>query len=116
MLKYKAAWNNRKIIEVGSFYPSSKTCHCCGYIKRDLTLNDRVWYCPECKTKHDRDINAAINIKNEGLRIMYNVKQSTERIAETEDFYSSMLVENPTMDDKSAMTLKSSDSMKQEFL
>ena len=71
-MKYKSKWNNRQIIEIGRFYPSSKLCHCCGYVKKDLTLNDREWTCPNCKTKHDRDINAAINIMNEGLRILDN--------------------------------------------
>lgn len=122
MLKYKAMWNNRKIIEVGRFYPSSKTCNCCGYVKKDLTLKDREWVCPNCKVYHDRDINAAINIKNEGLRILDT--QSTVGTTETGSAYESkyiavysapMPVENPTMDDKSVMTLKSSDSMKQEF-
>jgi putative transposase len=121
MLKYKALWNNRKIIEVGRFFPSSKTCHCCGYIKKDLTLDDREWTCPKCKTKHDRDINAAINIKNEGLKLLDT--QSTVGTTETgsalnKEYIAAnaapMSVENPTMDDKSAMTLKSSDSMNQE--
>ena len=114
MLKYKSKWNNRQIIEIGRFYPSSKLCHCCGYVKKDLTLNDREWTCPNCKTKHDRDINAAINIMNEGLRILDN--QGTVRNTETLDSYSSMPVENPTMDERSSMNLKSSVSMKQELL
>lgn len=78
MLKYKALWNNRQIIEVGRFYPSSKTCHSCGYIKKDLTLKDREWICPKCETKHDRDTNAAINIKNEGFKILDGTVEVTE--------------------------------------
>ena len=122
MLKYKAAWHNRQIIEIGRFFPSSKTCHCCGYVKKDLTLNDRKWICPKCGIHHDRDINAAINIKSEGLRLLDT--QSTVEVTETGSAESKvqyiayneapMLAENPTMDDKSVMTLKSSDSMKQE--
>lgn len=106
MLKYKAAWNNRQIIEIGRFYPSSKICHCCGWINKSLTLNEREWICPICKIKHDRDVNAAINIKNEGLRLL---DKSTGEVPETY-----MPVENPTMDDKLVITLKSSGSMKQE--
>ena len=115
MLKYKAKWHNRKIIEIGRFYPSSKLCHCCGHRIQQLGLKVRNWTCPNCGTNLDRDINAAINIMNEGLRILDN--QGTVGNTETLDSYSSMPVENPTMDDKFALqTLKSSDSMKQELL
>jgi putative transposase len=68
MLKYKADWYGKNIIEIGRFEPSSKTCSCCGYIKKDLTLKEREWDCPKCKTQHDRDVNAAVNIKNFALR------------------------------------------------
>ena len=111
MLKYKAAWHNRQIIEIGRFFPSSKICHCCGHKMDYMGLEIRKWTCPQCNTIHDRDINAAINIMNEGLRIL----DSTGRTTETEELNSSMPVENPTMDDKSSMTLKSSVSMKQEY-
>ena len=111
MLKYKAAWHNRKIIEIGRFFPSSKICSNCGHRMNYMGLEIRKWTCPQCNTIHDRDINAAINIKNEGLRIL----DSTGRITETEELNSSMPVKNPTMDDKSLMTLKSSDSLKQEY-
>ena len=69
MLIYKAEWYGREVIEVGKWFPSSKLCNCCGYKKNDLTLKDRTWKCPECGIIHDRDINAAINIKNEGYKI-----------------------------------------------
>lgn len=65
----KALVNNKKVVLIDRFYPSSKTCSNCGYIKRELKLNDRYCTCPECGTKHDRDINAAINILLEGQRI-----------------------------------------------
>lgn len=115
MLKYKAIWHNRQIIEVGRFFPSSKICHSCGHRMSYMGLEIREWICPNCCTKHDRDINAAINIKNEGLRIL---DKGTVRNTETEGtLVPSMPVENPTMDDKFILqTLKSSDSMKQELL
>ena len=69
MLMYKAEWYGREIIQVSQWFPSSKLCSCCGYKKVDLTLKDRQWTCPECGVIHDRDINAAINIRNEGERI-----------------------------------------------
>lgn len=72
MLKYKAEWQGRYIVEIDRFYPSSKLCSCCGYKNVELMLKDREWTCPECKTHHDRDLNAAINIRNEGQRIIKN--------------------------------------------
>ena len=68
LLTYKANWNNKQLIKVNKYYPSSKLCHICGYKKTDLTLNDRVWTCPICNTTHNRDYNASINILNEGLK------------------------------------------------
>lgn len=68
MLKYKAEWKGKNIIQIGKFEPSSKTCSHCGYVKKDLTLKDREWICPSCGTNHDRDINAAINIKDFALK------------------------------------------------
>lgn len=64
MLKYKADWYGRQLIEIGRWEPSSKTCHCCGYKYDDLTLDIRRWKCPVCGKEHDRDLNAAINILN----------------------------------------------------
>ena len=114
MLKYKAIWHNRQIIEIGRFYPSSKLCSNCGHRMQYMGLDIRNWICPNCGTKHDRDVNAAINVKNEGLRIL---DDGMERNSKTLDEYSSMPVENPTMDDKFVLqTLKSSDSMNQELL
>ena len=111
MLKYKAKWHNRKIIEVGRFYPSSKLCSNCGHRMNYMGLKIRNWICPVCHSEHDRDINAAINIKNEGLHIL----DGTVRNTGTLDSYSSMPAENTTMDDRSAMNLKSSDSVNQEL-
>lgn len=68
LLTYKANFNNKSIIKVNRYYPSSKLCHICGYKKIDLTLKDRSWTCPICNTILNRDYNASINILNEGLR------------------------------------------------
>lgn len=70
MLKYKAEWYGRDIIEVNRFYPSPKLCSNCGEKNSDLKLNHRTWTCKTCGTKHDRDLNAAINILNEGKRLL----------------------------------------------
>ena len=70
ILTNKALANGKQVALVGRLYPSSKTCSVCGYKKEDLKLNDREWTCPNCGTKHDRDINAAVNILLEGKRIL----------------------------------------------
>jgi len=67
MLQYKADWYGKNIVFINKFSPSSKTCSCCGWINNDLKLNHREWQCEICSTEHDRDINAAINIKRFGL-------------------------------------------------
>ena len=66
-LKYKAEWAGRTISEIDRFFPSSKRCSCCGFVHESMPLNIRNWPCPECNTYHDRDINAAMNIKTVGL-------------------------------------------------
>ena len=66
-LKYKAEWEGKNIVFIGRFEPSSKTCSKCGYVNRDLMLKDREWVCPICGEHHDRDINAAKNIKRFAL-------------------------------------------------
>jgi putative transposase len=67
-LKYKSEWNNKWFLEIGRFEPSSKTCCECGWYNPDLTLDDREFICMDCGVVHDRDENAAINIRNFGLK------------------------------------------------
>lgn len=102
-LKNKAMLNNKFVIEVDRWFASSKTCHCCGYVYKGLTLNEREWLCPVCGEHHNRDVNAAINILIEGNKILVG-SRTTELT----------LAENPTVDDRCESNLKSSGSLKQE--
>jgi len=63
-LEYKCKWNGVELVIANRWYPSSKTCSCCGHIKKDLKLSDRTYICPECGLVIDRDYNAALNLKN----------------------------------------------------
>jgi len=72
MLRYKADWYGNHIVEIDRFFPSSKLCSNCGHKNNELKLSDREWTCSSCGTKHDRDFNAAKNIKKEGKRILNN--------------------------------------------
>ena len=103
ILEYKASWYGRVVVKVDRFYPSSKTCNYCGYIKKDLKLSERQWVCHECGEIIDRDYNAACNIRDKGIEIL--VGSRTPELT---------LVENPLMDERSVMNLKSNDSLKQE--
>jgi len=75
-LEYKCEWYGKNLSVIGRFDPSSKTCSVCGKINKELTLKDRNWKCNYCGTEHDRDVNAAINIRNFGLRNQPSVTQS----------------------------------------
>lgn len=79
MISYKANEQQRTYIKIDTFYPSSKLCHCCGFKYKGLKLDERFWTCPQCSTYLDRDENAAVNILNEGIRILRrNTVGSTE--------------------------------------
>ena len=66
-MQYKCEWNEIEFVQADRYYPSSKTCSCCGSIKEDLKLKDRTYVCKECGLVIDRDYNASINLSNYGL-------------------------------------------------
>ena len=71
LLKYKLEEQGKRLIKVDKFFASSQICSCCGYKNTDTKdLAVRAWDCPVCGTHHDRDVNAAINIRNEGMRLV----------------------------------------------
>src|SRR3989442_11603872 len=72
-LLYKAEQHGGYVQLVNRWFPSSKTCHACGWIKEDLTLADRVWVCRQCGTVHDRDLKAAIMVETEAIRLVTDV-------------------------------------------
>lgn len=70
-MSYKAKWQGKKVIKIDRYFPSSQVCSDCGYQNKTLKdLSVREWICPKCNAHHDRDINASINIKNEGIKIL----------------------------------------------
>jgi len=69
-LEYKGVWYRTHVVAVDQFYPSSKLCYACGHKNDRLTLSDRAWACPSCGSVLDRDLNAARNIREEGLRML----------------------------------------------
>ena len=81
-LIYKCEWCGKNIVFIGRYEPSSKTCNKCGYVNKELKLSDREWICPICGEHHDRDVNAAINIKNMGLhpQALIGIEQKIEEI------------------------------------
>lgn len=87
MIEYKSKWNNRNFHQIDRWFPSSKTCSCCGHKMETMDLKIREWECPSCNTVHDRDLNAALNILNEGQRncygeIVYSNSHATGELGE----------------------------------
>ena len=77
VLKYKVVWNNKRIIQIDRYYPSSQICNVCNYQNKEVKdLSIRKWECPMCHTNHDRDYNASVNIMFKGLeKYMSYLKQ-----------------------------------------
>lgn len=69
-IQYKGEWAGRQVVQIDRWYPSSKRCSCCGHTLEHLPLDVRGWGCSECGAEHDRDINAALNIKAAGLAVL----------------------------------------------
>ena len=101
LLEYKCKWYGVNLIKIDRFAPSSKTCGKCGYLYKGLKLSERSWTCPECGTHHDRDLNAARNIKEFGLKALPVVRGEVKP------------VDYPTVDDRHN-ALKSRGRKKQE--
>ena len=101
LLEYKCCWYGINLIKINRFAPSSKTCGKCGYVYKGLKLSERSWTCPECGTHHDRDFNAACNIKEFGLKALPTERGKVKP------------VDCPLVDDRPRV-LKSNDRKKQE--
>ena len=101
MLEYKCRWYGVNLVKIDRFAPSSKTCGQCGYVYKGLKLSERSWTCPECGTHHDRDFNAACNIKEFGLKALPSERGDVKP------------VDCPTVDDRPRV-LKSRGRKKQE--
>ncbi|WP_407364244.1 IS200/IS605 family element transposase accessory protein TnpB (plasmid) [Pseudomonas luteola] len=69
-LQYKGAWAGRQVVAIDRWFPSSKRCSGCGFVMDSMPLSVRSWVCPQCKAEHDRDVNAALNIKAAGLAVL----------------------------------------------
>lgn len=102
MLEYKCSWYGINLKVIDRFAPSSKRCNVCGHIYKKLALSERTWICSECGTHLDRDLNAAINIKQYGINAL-PVERRKVKAAEC-----------PTMDDRSERNLRSSGMRKQQ--
>ena len=79
LLEYKCAWYGKELVKIDRFFPSSKRCHACGHIVRELPLSVREWACPVCGVVHDRDHNAALNILAVGQTDRINAQGDRRR-------------------------------------
>src|SRR5437660_834432 len=103
LLLYKAEQYGGYVQLVSQWYPSSKACHACGWIKEDLTLADRVWVCEQCSVINERDVNAALNIRTEGLRLVTDVPvvaSSGQKFIRGAESAGSLCVESATFCDE----------------
>lgn len=78
-LTYMMDWADKQIVFVNRWSPTSKKCNQCGYIKQDLSLDDREWDCPSCHTHHIRDVNAAKNIHDEGMELLKKMSSNCKK-------------------------------------
>jgi len=102
-LLYKTEQYGGYVQLVSRWYPSSKTCHTCGWIKEDLTLEDRVWACEQCGVIHERDLNASLNLRDEALRLVTDVPvvaSSGQKFACGAESAGSLRVESETFCDE----------------
>ncbi|NTU83836.1 MAG: transposase [Chloroflexales bacterium] len=101
-LTYKARWAGKHLVVVGRFFPSSRLCGACGAVNGDLTLSDRVWTC-DCGATHDRDLNAARNIRDQGLKLLLaggstdSINASRELVSPATRGHGSMTEEAPAL-------------------
>ena len=113
ILQYKSLWYDRSVVEIGILFPSSKICNECNYKNSSLKLKDREWACPQCGVIHDRDINAAINILNEGMRLHLLNNENKIKIGLSKSEFTSE--ENSSVDDPTSNgSLKSTYSKNQK--
>ena len=77
-LEYKSHWYGSTIIKINRYYPSSKTCSVCKTINHHLKRSDSTWFCQSCETTHDRDFNASINIRENGIEELIKLIESDQ--------------------------------------
>jgi len=118
MLQYKAKWKGGNVIKISRWFPSSKLCSCCGHKKEKLGLDERIYVCEHCGLNIDRDLNAAINIYKEGIRLyklflIEEEKQNNNKV-KIGILTPELTLEDCTVMDDKASPLKSNHRMIQE--